>query len=186
MAPPTFGQVLRPYPADRRKLLRFYAEAVRIAETRLSHFEHPEVARAVEQELIWALVTCLTNAEPRDESPTMRCCARVLVRLEEVLLARPDRSLLMPEICDAIGISESVLQTCCMELLGMEATRYLYLRSLERVRQALLNAERAGGTEAGVMKLCGFTERHYFMTAYRNAFGQFPHINQQRPSDRRI
>lgn len=173
---PPFGQVLRPVPADRRRLLRLHGEAARIAQTRLSHIEHPEVARAIEQDLIWALVACLTNAEPRSEPPAIRRYARLLVQFEEALLARPDRSPLLSEICDAIGVAERVLQTGCVGLLGMEATRYLHLRSLERLRLALLHADPATGTDAELMKRFGFAEPHHFMTAYRNAFGQFPRL----------
>lgn len=177
---PPFSQVLRLVPADRRRLLRLHAEAVRIAQIRLSHIEHPEVARAIEQDLIWALVACLTSAEPRSESPAIRRCARLLVEFEEALLARPDRSPLLSEICEAIGVSTRVLQTCCMEPLGMEPARYLHLRNLERVRRALLHAHPAAGTDAEVMRRFGFAELHHFMTAYRDAFGEFPQTNPRR------
>lgn len=61
---PQGSQVLRCVPAEWRRLQRMHAEAIRVAETRLSQLGHPEVARALEQELIWALVTCLAGSSP--------------------------------------------------------------------------------------------------------------------------
>jgi len=63
-----FGQILRSRPSDARCLLRLHAEAIRIAETKLSHIGHAEVARAVQQEMIGALAGCLVDAGRRSIS----------------------------------------------------------------------------------------------------------------------
>jgi AraC-like DNA-binding protein len=186
LAPPARGQILRPLPADRKRLFRLYAEAARIAQTRLRHLEHPEVARAVEQELIGALVTCLTNAEPCLASAITHRCAKILDQFEDALIVHTDRVSLMSEICEAIQISESTLSACCKELLGMEPARYWHLRRLERVRAALLNANPETDNEGEVIKRHGFAELHCFMTAYRDAFGQFPRLDRRPFADRRM
>jgi hypothetical protein len=72
VVPPSFGQILRLSWADRRQLLRLHAEAVRIAETRLDHISNAEVARALQQDLIWALMACLTTGKPRGRSAATR------------------------------------------------------------------------------------------------------------------
>jgi AraC-like DNA-binding protein len=182
--PPPFGRILRPLSADRRQLFRLHADAVRLAETSLSRIEHPEVARAVEQDLIWALVNCLTNAEPRAESPVMRRHARVMAQFEQARMAHPDRAMLLSEIREAIDVSESTLRTASLELLAMEPGRYLLLRTLEHVRLAHAVSGVGEGTE--VMKRHGFAELHHFMTAYRDAFGQFPRMTPGQAADRRI
>jgi AraC-like DNA-binding protein len=186
VVPPPFGRILRPLAADRKQLLRLHAEAVRLAETRLSRIEHPEVARALEQDLIWALVSSLTNAEPRAESLVMRRHAGVMAQFEQGLIGHLDPSPPLAELQEAIGASERTLRTACLALLGMGPARYLHLRILERVRLALLHASSGVGQGTEVMKRHGFAELHHFMTAYRDAFGQFPHINREQPSDRRI
>lgn len=56
---PPCAQTLRCVQADWQRLRRLHAEAIRIAETRLHELCHPQVVRALEQELIWALVNCL-------------------------------------------------------------------------------------------------------------------------------
>ena len=45
------------------------SQAARIAETQLDHIRHPEVARALEQDLIWALVNCLAADDLRNRLP---------------------------------------------------------------------------------------------------------------------
>jgi hypothetical protein len=69
LAIPSSGRALYPAPADRRELLRLHAQAARIAETQLDHIRHPEVARALEQDLIWALVNCLAADDSRNRLP---------------------------------------------------------------------------------------------------------------------
>lgn len=59
---PPGGQILRCAQADWRRLRRLHAEAIRITETRLHDLGHPQLVRALEQELIWALVTCLAGS----------------------------------------------------------------------------------------------------------------------------
>ena len=56
---PPRGQIPRCVQADWQRLRRLHAEAIRIAETRLHELNHPQVVRALEQDLIWALVACL-------------------------------------------------------------------------------------------------------------------------------
>ena len=176
VVPPPFGRILRPQSADRRQLLRLHADAMRLAETSLTRIEHPAVARAVEQDLIWALVSCLTNAEPRGEPLVMRRHAGVLAQFEQALISHLDRSPLLAELCEAIGVSESMLSTACLALLGMEPGKYLHLRVLERVRRALMHVDPITGDGTEAMRCLGFAELHHFMTAYRDAFGQFPQM----------
>jgi hypothetical protein len=64
VVPPPSCRILRPSVADRRQLLRLHGEAVRIAETQLGHIGNVEVARALQQDLIWALMACLTTGKP--------------------------------------------------------------------------------------------------------------------------
>ena len=60
ISPPELGQVLRPSDRAARRLLRLHSKVCRLAETRHELIANPEVARALEQELLHALVNCLT------------------------------------------------------------------------------------------------------------------------------
>jgi hypothetical protein len=65
---PAAARILRPAVRDAARLRRLHAQACRLAETWPKVLAHPEVARAIEQGLIHALVTCLA-AKTRDD-----CC----------------------------------------------------------------------------------------------------------------
>lgn len=130
LVPSSCTRILRPPPAEWRLLLRLHAEAIRIAETRLSHIAHPQVARAVEQDLIWALVGCLSSAERLACTAVIRRDAAALARFEEALLAHPDRPLGMAAICKEVRVSEHLLRAACLRVLGMTPAQYLRLRRL--------------------------------------------------------
>ncbi len=66
LSAPAVARILRPAARHTARLRRLHAQACRLAETRPKVLAHPEVARAVEQGLIHALVTCLV-AKARDE-----------------------------------------------------------------------------------------------------------------------
>jgi hypothetical protein len=68
---PAAARILRPAARDAARLRRLVAQACRLAETRPKVLAHPEVARAIEQGLIHALVTCLA-ARARDDGAVRR------------------------------------------------------------------------------------------------------------------
>ena len=104
-APPA-ARILRPAARDAARLRRLHAQACRLAETRPKVLAHPEVARAIEQGLIHALVTCLA-ARARDDGAARRHHTRIMVRFEEVLADHPNRQLHLPELCALIGVSRA-------------------------------------------------------------------------------
>jgi hypothetical protein len=117
--PPPAGRVLRPSPREARRLRRLHAQACRLAETRPNMLTHPEVARAVEQGLMDALVTCLTTAEAPFDMAAKRPRAEIMVRFEEVLTTEHLSGLLpLPELCRLIGVTNRTLRSCCAEFLG--------------------------------------------------------------------
>lgn len=173
---PIAGKILRPDPKDWMRLSRLHAHAGRIAETNLRHIGHREVARALEQDLIWALVTCLTSAEPRDNLAVTRCHAQTMLRFEEALAANPCQSLRTREICIATLVCERTLRVCCEEILGMSPGRYQRLRRFKRVRAALRRANPATTSVIDVAKRHGFAAYDRFITEYRNVFGETPSL----------
>jgi hypothetical protein len=56
-----------------------------LAGTEPKILAHPEVARAFEKDLIYALVTCLIGAKGNEEGAAKRHSALVMIRFEEVL-----------------------------------------------------------------------------------------------------
>ena len=141
---------------------------------------HPEVARAIEQDLILALVTCLTAAKVVEDGAARRHHTRIMVRFEEVLADHPNRQLHLPELCALIGVSERTLRSCCAEFLGISPSRYMLLRRLQAARIALRDADPTAANVAEIARGCGFTEFGRFAVAYRTAFGEPPSTTLRR------
>jgi len=179
LSAPAVARILRPAARHTARLRRLHAQACRLAETRPKVLAHPEVARAVEQGLIHALVTCLVG-KARDEGVARRHHANIMVRFEEVLGDHPNRQLHMPELCALIGVTERTLRSCCAEFLGISPTRYVLLHRLKQVRIALRDADPVRSNVADIARGHGFTELGRFAGAYRNAFGEAPSTTLRR------
>ena len=146
-------------------------------------FELPEVVRALEQQLIHALVRCLTDGNVSTmKDGTLR--HRVIVaRFEEFLEANPNTPLYLTEVCAAVGAAERTLRAACEEHLGMGPIRYLTLRRMHLVHRALLRAAPSEATVTQIATDHGFWELGRFAVAYREMFGEPPSATLQRPPD---
>jgi AraC-like DNA-binding protein len=177
---PSKGQVLQPSPRLAARMQRLHAQICRVAETKSKLLSHTEVARAMEQGLIQALVTCLTTASVRTERYAERRHARIMVRFEEVLAEHLTRPLHMRELCDLIVVSGRTLRLCCAEFLGMRPMQYILLRRLKEVRRALRDAHPDRASVAEIAHHFGFRELGRFAGRYRATFGETPSTTLQR------
>jgi len=116
----------------------------------------------------------------RSESARTRHHADILARFEHQLRAYPDRLLPMPELSAIIGTSARTLAVCCAEFLGMSPSRYLRLRRLNRVRQAMLNADPGTAKVSEIARNHHFTASGRFAAMYRDAFGETPSVTLRR------
>jgi AraC-like DNA-binding protein len=177
---PPVARVLRPSRGAAARLLRLHSKACRLAETKHELIANPEVARALEQELLHALVNCLTAEDANGNPKTRRHHADIMVRFEDALTAHIGRQLNMPALCSAIGVPERTLRVCCSEFLGMSPTRYLLLRRLNMARSALRRADPATASVAEIARRCQFPELGRFAVAYRTIFGEMPSATLRR------
>jgi AraC-like DNA-binding protein len=177
---PTEGRVLQPALRLAARLRRLHAQICRLAETNPKALSHSEVARALEQGLIQALVACLTTASAQTEGYADRRHARIMIRFEEVLAEHPGRTLRMPELCELILVSDRTVRSCCAEFLGMSPARYVLLRRLKEVRRALRDADPDMVKVGEVARRFGFTELGRFAGQYRAIFGETPSTTLQR------
>jgi len=171
---PPVGRVLRPSRSAASGLLRFHSRACRLAETRHKLIANPEVARALEQELLHALVNCLTADDAIGYLKTRRHHADIMVRFEDALTTHIGPQLNMPALCAAIDVPERTLRVCCAEFLGMSPTRYLLLRRLNLARSALRRADPATASVAEIARTHQFLELGRFAVTYRTIFGEMP------------
>jgi len=177
---PPEGRALQPSPRLAARLRRLHAQICRLAETKSKILSHSEVARAMEQDLIQALVACLTTAGARTDGYAKRHHARIMVRFEEVLADHLRRPLHMPELCELIMASDRTLRSCCAEFLGMSPTRYVLLRRLKEVRSALRDADPNMANVAEVAHRFGFAQLGRFAGRYRATFGETPSTTLRR------
>ncbi|WLB24109.1 helix-turn-helix transcriptional regulator [Bradyrhizobium japonicum] len=174
MASPPAGRVLRPSRSAASGLLRLHLRACRLAETRHALIAHPEVARALEQELLHALVNCLTADDAIGNSKTRQHHADIMVRFEDALTTHSGLHLNIRELCAAIDVPERTLRVCCAEFLSMSPSRYLLLRRLNMARSALRRADPITASVAEIARSCQFPEPGRFAVTYRTIFGEMP------------
>jgi len=177
---PPAGRVLRPSRSAAVRLLRLHSKTCRLAETRHELIANPEVARALEQELLHALVNCLTADDATGNLKTRRHHAAIMVRFEDALTAHSGSQLNMPALCSAIGVPERTLRVCCAEFLGMSPTRYLLLRRLNMARSALRRANPSTASVAEIARTYQFQEPGRFAVTYRTIFGETPSTTLRR------
>jgi AraC-like DNA-binding protein len=179
LVPPRAAKFLRPSTGAMADILRLHTEACRLARTRPDMIAHREVVRALEQDLIHALVNCLSADEARDRAATRQRHAETMARFEQVLAVQGDRQLPMSELCAGASVSERTLRMCCADFLGMSPTGYARLRRLNLVRSALLRNSPTTTTIGTLAREYGFSELGRFAAAYRAVFGESPSTTLQ-------
>jgi AraC-like DNA-binding protein len=178
-SPPT-SRILRPSRAETSRFRSLFRQACHLAETRKGWIERPEIARALEQEMLLAIVHCLAASEADDHPRGRRHHAAIMDRFEETLSKRIDRKLSMPTLCAEIGVAERTLRMCCAEFLGVSPTRYLLLQRLNKARAALRRADPSKASVAEVARNHQFRELGRFSVTYRTTFGELPSTTLQR------
>jgi AraC-like DNA-binding protein len=177
---PPEASILGPSPRDAARLRRLHAQICRLAETKPRILSHSEVARALEQDLIQALVASLTTTAVRAQGVDKRDHASIMISFEEVLAQRLGDSLHMPTLCELIGVTQQALRSSCAEFLGMSPTRYVLLRRLRQVRITLRDAEPDALSIAELARRFGFEQLARFAAAYQAVFGEAPSTTLQR------
>jgi len=174
LIPPIETRLIRPPPELMARLLSLHKAASQLAATVPDILAHPEVARALEQELVRTMVRCVTEGiAPKPDHP-QHARMPVMHRLEQLLKESPDQPLHVAEVCAAIGVVDRTLRLHCMDHLGMSPQQYLWLRRMNLARRALALAEPFSTTVTEIATGQGFWELGRFARAYRRLFGELP------------
>jgi AraC-like DNA-binding protein len=166
--------VVRPAPASMSRLRKLHNAAGQLAQNAPDLLEQPEVCRALEEQLIHAMVRCLAEGAGIELTTHGRHLNAIMVRFEEFLRVNSDRPLHLAEICAAIGVAERTLRAACEEHLGMGPIRFLTLRRMHLVRHGLLAADAKEANVTRIITDHGFWELGRFSVAYRSLFGESP------------
>jgi AraC-like DNA-binding protein len=177
---------LRPAADLTNRLLQLHAMVGGIASTTPDLFEHPAVVKALEQQLVHALIRCATDGIPSVISVGTLRRRTIVAKLEEFLDANPSTPLYLTDICAAIGAVERTLRVACIEHLGMGPIRYLTLRRMHLVHRTLIQADPSKKSVTDIATDHGFWELGRFSVAYRLLFGEHPSETLRRPPDGRI
>ena len=183
LTPPSFPRWTSPPAPVTSRLLQLHEAAGHLAKTAPDILAKPEVARAIEEALVEAMILCLTEGHSDDVRNVHRHRATVMRRLEEVLTSTPDRPLYMPQLCATVGASYTTLHDCCQEYLGMSPKHYLWLRRMHLVRRVLRSADAEKTTVTEIATDYGFWELGRFAVAYRSLFGESPSAALRRPPE---
>ena len=180
---PSTTQVILPDPRRIAHVMSLHEATMHLAKTAPDTLAHPQLAKALEQELMRAMVTCL-DVPPAERRSGVRKHSRIVARFEDFLAARRCEPAYLAEICAAIGVSERTLRTCCHEHLGMGPIHFLWLRRMHLAHRALLHADPAVATVTQVATEYGFWELGRFSVEYRALFGESPSASLHRPAAR--
>jgi AraC-like DNA-binding protein len=172
LSPPPVTAFLRPRSTFGAALWRLHSQACRLAETKSDTIAHKEVARAIEQHMLHALVNCLLAPAFRQVERARQHHTEVIRRFENVLAANRYQHLSISEICAVVGVSERMLRACCAQFLRLSPLNYQRLRRLNLVRNALQRAEPSSVGE--IARRYGFSELGRFSVVYRAVFGEMP------------
>src|SRR6516164_7273736 len=156
LTPPKNSLIFHPPPHTLAKLRRLHAAAGHLAENAPEIIANPDAAYGLEQALIGAMVNCFGSGEVREDSVAQRQHELIMRKFCRILEENPGEPLYIPEICKAIRVAGRTLRTCCQEHLGMGPKRYLLLRRLNLVRQALRRAEPDATTVTKIATEYGF------------------------------
>lgn len=173
--------IVRPDPALVSRLAKLHEGVEQLAREVPDILERPEVGRALEEQLIHLMLRCLAEGT-REITGRGRSHDVIMVRLEELLEANPDRPLYLTEICAGLGVAERTLRAACEEQLGMGPIRFLTLRRMHLVRCSLLRADAKKTKVTSVVTDHGFWELGRFSVAYRKLFGESPSETLRRPA----
>jgi AraC-like DNA-binding protein len=174
---------VHPNAAHMTRLVLLHAAARQLAIAAPDMIAHPEVASALEHQLVHAMMTCLADEEPTTAGSGWRQHTAIINRFEEVLARNCDRPMHLAEICAAVGVNERTLRASCEEHLGMGPIRYLWLRRMHLARRALLRADPAKATVTQIATDHGFWELGRFSVSYHALFGESPSVSLRTPPD---
>jgi len=152
-------QIVTPLAPAMERLQRLHGAASRLAQQAPEIITNPQEARGLEQASSKRWSTVLIKRAQRDESAARGRHIVIPQRFHYALEASRDSAIYLLELCTRIGVSGRTLRLCCQEHLGMTPKRYLLMRRMHLVRQALRQASpsdinRDGLCVLGTRSLC--------------------------------
>ncbi|MDP3851460.1 MAG: helix-turn-helix domain-containing protein [Luteolibacter sp.] len=165
---------LRPESETFRMLLDTIDSLRTSARSSPEMFLSGEVRRTAERELITRLALVIGPAAPPHELKHRNERMRVFRRAQSFLHEKSHAPVYLAELCAATGVPERTLRDIFQSILGVSPLRYLQLRRMRQVRQALQQADRLDHSVKQIALASGFWELGRFAVEYRHLFGESP------------
>jgi AraC-like DNA-binding protein len=166
--------VITPPPAALAHLRSLHAAAGKMAEGSPEASMPTPSAHGLEQALLQAMLECFDVLDVRSDTTAVRNHRLIIRRFREMLDAHPFRSLFVPEISQAIGVSGRTLRMACQGQFGVSPTQYLLLRRMRQARRTLRLSDPDVTRVTDVATELGFWELGRFSVKYRQIFGESP------------
>lgn len=170
-------------PATGRHLHHLHSVAIGFVEGRSKALIDRETAHGLEQQLIEALVQGLAKGSAIEATLATRKHREMVLRLDTLLEAEPERALRMAEIREALGVSERTLRLACAEQLGMGPAELVRRRRMQLVHRALSRGNPGIASVAEIARQYSFRGLGRFAADYRALYGEPPSATLRRGSD---
>jgi len=121
-----------------------------------------------------AMVECMSSGETREDRSALRHHAAIMRRFHRAIEEHVDQPLYIPDLCTKIGATERTLRVCCQECLRVSPKRYLLLRRMRMVRQALRVSAPHDTTVTDIATRYGFWQFGRLAVEYKALFGEAP------------
>jgi AraC-like DNA-binding protein len=167
-------------PAGHRDLLDLHRAAIRAGEARAKALIDAKAVYGLEQQLIHAVVECLSQGPVNEEMSAHRH-RDILARFEGLLQMWP--LLRVGKISATLKVSNRTLRSLCEEHLGMGPSSYLRLHRVQQMHRALRKGKPDGTTVAEAARRCAVRHLGRFAASYRALYGELPSATLRRGAD---
>ena len=139
-----------------------------------------KIAHGLEQQLIEALVECLSKGRAIEALPETVEHQDIAARLDALLQTEPGQSLPIAKIRAALGVTAASLRVSCEEQLGMGPTEYVHRWRMQLIHRTLLSGIADAASISAVAQRYGFRGLGRFAAKYRAVYGESPSATLQR------
>jgi AraC-like DNA-binding protein len=165
---------LQPEGETFRMLLDTIESLRRGAETSPEMFLSGEVRRTAERELLTRLALVIAASEPSHRLDHRTDRMRVYCKARTFLHEKSHAPVYLAELCAATGVPERTLRDIFQSVLGVSPLKYLQLRRMRQVRQALQQSDKQTHSVKEIALASGFWELGRFAVEYKRMFGESP------------
>ena len=152
-------------------LRSLHAAAIRMAAKCPQTLRSPDAAHGLEQQLLHAIVACLSEGSANGDIPADCRDQNIMIRFEQLLQSKQAS---MAEICEMLHVSDRHLRRLCTRHLAMSPRSYDRLRRMSLARRHLRRSLPGSIAVSAVARLYGFRDPGRFAVNYRAIFGESP------------